>query len=58
MFDFQAALDERLAILKKKKIKSCQGERLHDCSKESIRKSLIDAGILDKHGQMIQRVQP
>lgn len=56
MFNLQAALDERLATLKKKKIKEKQFITSYNNSKESIEISLKQAGILNQNGKIIKRI--
>lgn len=56
MFSLQAALDERLASLKNKKVNSKQPVTTNDTTSEYIQKSLKQAGILDKTGKIIKRV--
>lgn len=56
MFSLQAALDERLASLKNKKVNSKQPVATNDTTSEYIQKSLKQAGILDKTGKIIKRV--
>jgi hypothetical protein len=55
VFNLQKALDERLATLKNKKGASERAVASTYSSKESIVKSLKQAGILNKNGKMIIR---
>lgn len=58
MHDLQAALDKRLAALRKARNSSVHGEKVDgvDVSKEGITRSLQGAGILDKKGEVVRRV--
>lgn len=56
MYNLQTALDERLAALKNKKTKSEQLVKVNDTSKEYIEYSLKQAGILNKNGEMVNKV--
>lgn len=56
MYNLQTALDERLAALKNKKIKSKQSVKANDISKFYIERSLKQAGILSKTGKMLKKV--
>lgn len=56
MYDLQSALDERLAALKNKKIKSNQSVKNKYTSKAYIERSLKQAGILSKSGKMLKKV--
>lgn len=55
MFSLQTALDERLARLKKHKVKTAQEVTVTYDSKESITLSLKKAGILNNNGKIIKR---
>lgn len=56
MFDLQASLEKRLSILKgeSKPVRVSKSKKINamDVSKESIKKSLIQAGILDESGKL------
>ena len=56
MFSLQTAIDERLAALDHKKIKSKQEVSDNNIDKSHIEHSLQRAGILNKNGEMINKV--
>lgn len=56
MHNLQAALDKRLAALRVAKKSGNRQVDGVDVSKEAITRSLQDAGILDKKGDVIHRV--
>lgn len=55
VFNLQTALDARLASLKKKKVENKQTVSVNNISKEYIKSSLIQAGILNDKGEVINR---
>ncbi len=56
MYDLQAALDAQLASLKGKSSKASKTSQKNVTSKAYIRRSLTEAGILDKKGKMEHKV--
>ncbi|SQD77753.1 hypothetical protein [Moritella yayanosii] len=56
MFSLQTALDERLAVLKNKKVKNKQSVTTNNITTEYIQKSLKQAGILNNKGKIIKRI--
>lgn len=58
MFNLQEALDSRLATLKGKRPKAIARKNniLDDVSVVSIKKSLTQAGIINKQGKLVKRV--
>lgn len=56
MYDLQAALDAQLASLKGKDSKSSKITQKNVTSKTYIKRSLTDAGILNKKGKMVNKV--
>ncbi len=58
MFNLQEALDSRLATLKGKTPKDIARKNniLDDVSVVSIKKSLTQAGIINKQGKLVKRV--
>lgn len=58
MFSLQTALDERLAVLKNRKVLTKQSVKVNNISKEYIQEALKQAGILSQNGKMIKRLIP